>query len=221
LQFFCIINLLLNKISQIGDHIRIYVSEENDFFKNYQYKKFEKSPYFELGNDLWSGKSFLKKEILDSVNDIFNHINDEFYVGHIRGNDEYLGQNMENILRNSFWREQFENMKRFISSNPDKRVMICSQNQEICSYFEKEYKNVFCSDFTHKNLMMHNTYSDLSISDETYIEHAKEILIEMVLMHKAKKIFSLNTFTSNFILYGVVHNVHHKQIELKGEKLLV
>jgi hypothetical protein len=39
-----------------------------------------------------------------------------------------------------------------------------------------------------------------------YINHTREILVEMSMFAKCKKIISFNYFLSSFIVYGYVHN---------------
>jgi hypothetical protein len=57
---------------------------------------------------------------------------------------------------------------------------------------------------------MHRVYGYTDTKeDNIYIQHSKEIYSEMVSLKYAKKIFSVNHFPSNFVLYGILNNVNY------------
>lgn len=141
---------------------------------------------------------------------------------HARIPDDIMNSDLNKIFENDYYKVQIQKIQTHIENNPTIDFMICSNSESVKDFFLKN-KNVFFNKFS-TNFSMYNvksTHLNEFSNQDKFILHAKEILAEMASFADCKKIWSINTFYSNFITYGIVHNKHHKDWKSKNQELLV
>ena len=148
---------------------------------------------------------------LMSFSDSFVSGKKEIIGLHFRGGDDTLVSNIDEIINHSFWGGELKRMIKIIGEYPNNDIMICSLNKSVREYFSNKFENVFSPNIGCKELPFHNIVANNQILNnvENYINHSKEILAEMVSFRHCKKIYSFNTFPSNFVLYGILNNVNY------------
>jgi len=137
---------------------------------------------------------------------------------HIRTTDKLNNSSFDEILEDEFFREKIEKSFDFIEKNTENDIFIFSSNRNIKDYYHKNFSNVKFKDFS-VELPLHHSYNR-KIDEQKNILHSKEILSEMYLISKCEKIFTIGRNLSNFLTYGVCHNVHHKDWKNKFKNLI-
>jgi hypothetical protein len=169
----------------------------------------ENLPYFET--------QFVSEECLKISND-FVKSNDNLKSIHFRTSDYLNDSKFDKVMEDNFFRERVEDACNFIENNKDSKIMICSSNRYLRDYFVSNFKNTFYNNFDNE-LEMHHSYNK-NYDESVNIKHAQQIVAEMVLFSKCDKIFAVGKMMSNFLTYGVMHNVHHKNWETKMKNLI-
>jgi len=203
--------------------IQIWVRKKTDVLLEYvrNHKHISRS-----NRDMFSKKpnlefNIINQDIVDNSNELTS--NKKNLVGvHFRGGDNMLFTDIEYSLSHDFWGGEMKRVIDVINDHPDSEIMICSINKSICEYFSNMFSNVFFNTFEKNNLPMHNIIgnNDRPENVDMYINHSKDILTEMVSFSNCQKIFSFNTFSSNFILYGIINNKIFTEWEDKSKILI-
>ena len=199
----------------------IYIKKNDDEIKKFPFSDYSRHGLIYQSNIEFFSEQFIRRDILESTKKLVeNKVN---LVGiHLRISDEEMHMDLDGVLRNEYYHTQVSRIEEHIKNNPQDTFMICSSNHSIKSYITEKFNNTFSNEFT-TGLRMHNVmvhYGE-SQSQETYIKHSKEILSEMAAFAYCKHIWSVNTFLSNFITYGIVHNKFHTDWSSKNFKLLI
>jgi hypothetical protein len=186
-----------------------YVKEITNQLLNYQQDCFDRIGVRNLNTpDYYFHTQFLNKDVLAIADRMIEGRNNIIGV-HFRLNDYdiSLDTNIDIVLNNPDIKCNYEILNDLILKFKDKNFMICSNNISVREHYKSNFKNVFVNNFTH-NIQMYN-YEINSINKSDAITHSREILAEMSIFSKCEKIFTYSTFPSNFINYGVVHNVNY------------
>jgi hypothetical protein len=188
--------------------ILIYVDEVNDELLNYEFESYDR--YGVISDKTKSFEhQFLQKEILDIANDYLNGRTNINGI-HFRCNDVLLDSNLEDVINNDeFYGKNIKKLEDYLKNNADKLFMFASNNHSVKEYFISNHKNLFVNKFTYDDLKLHNIDAN-NRDDSINIAHSKEILAEMSLFKKCDVIYEINTFPSNFLTYGIIHNEIHK-----------
>lgn len=156
--------------------------------------------------------TLIKNDILLQSDKIVN--NKKNIIGiHFRGGDDTIYCGIDEIINHPYWGNEIKRVYKIIESHLENDIMVGSINRRVCEHLSKKYKNVFFNEFKNKDLPMHNIighYEKIN-NEDVYIEHAKNIISEMASFSRCLNIWSFNTFPSNFILYGIINNVHYSQ----------
>lgn len=164
--------------------------------------------------------NFYNKDVFEKAEEFISG-KKEIVTLHFRSGDELMTANFDQIIRNGFWGNQFEKSYKFIEQHMEFDVMVCSSNPNITKHFCEKYENVFSNKFSYPDLEMHRIYGYEDTKDDSiYIEHTKEIMAEMVSMMYSKRILSINHFSSNFILYGILNNINYTTWQDKLSNLI-
>jgi len=189
--------------------IQIWVKEKNNELDDFNYSNVTRYNIHNLTTHPKTKENLVNKDILE-LSEKFISERKNIVALHFRSGDTYMKSDINHIMQDSFWNEQFKKSYEFIETNSEYDVLICSSNSKVVDHFCEKYKNTFRSEFSNPNMPMHRIYGhDFQEDDSSYITHAKEIYSEMVSLKYAKKIFSVNHFSSNFVLYGILNNVNY------------
>ena len=204
--------------------IKIFVDKVNDELRNYEL------PIFDYWGFHRNSVGSYHPENLPSFN--YQFINEDIieiankFVGqktkiksiHFRCDDVYIPEDYKTVLMDEFYNSKMEPLFEFIETNSNEEIMICSNNRSIKEYFKKNFNNVFYNEFDY-DLHLHHSYN-LNYDEQININHAKQIVAEMTLFSKCDKIFTVNKILSNFLTYGVAHNLYHTNWEYKIKNLI-
>lgn len=196
--------------------IMTYVDNITDELLNYEHIYYDRVCLQRL-NGIPNEKHFLRDEILEIADNISGNVND-FNAVHFRVNDVFLFSTFEEILKDPIISEKIKGFDDLISKSKDEKFMICSNNKSINDYFLNKFDNTFCNKFTYE-IPMYNSIVD-ELDPQSSLQHSKEILAEMTLFRKAKTIYQINTSHSNFLLYGIYHNIHYENFKDKVNHLV-
>jgi hypothetical protein len=189
--------------------IQIYVKNNEDILKDFCYDNITRYNLHNLTENPLLIENFYNNEIIDISNNFISNKN-KLAVLHFRSGDAFWRSSLEDVKKDGFWGNQFEKSYNFIESHKDYDVMICSSNRQVVDHFCEKYSNAFKNEFSDNSLNMHRLYGhDFNEDDRRYIEHSKEILGEMISISHAQKAYSINHFSSNFILYGILNNINY------------
>jgi hypothetical protein len=188
--------------------VEVYVKHIDEFLKNYKLISYYRGHWnWYNDNDFKEfEKPFLTEDILKKTDELLKHDNKNICGIHFRVNDLNLNSSLDEIFKSDYYKESFKKIDNYISNNSDNRFMICSNNEHILkelSHYDNTFFNTFSFQIDKYNVI--KTHGN-KYDDEILILHAKEILAEMAAFSKCSEIISINTFPSNFISYGVIHN---------------
>jgi|688.fasta_scaffold18544_9 hypothetical protein len=214
-------DFLKDYIKIIDGGFHVYIKENDDEIRQFQFSDYSRHGLIYNSNIEFFSEQFIRQEILESTKKLVeNKVN---LVGiHLRIPDGEMHMELDGVLMNEYYRNQIVKIENHIQNNPQDIFMICSSNHSVKSYITKKFTNTFSNEFT-TGLRMHNIMAHYgqNHSQETYIQHSKEILSEMAAFAYCKHIWSVNTFLSNFITYGIIHNKFHTDWRSKNFKLLI
>lgn len=201
--------ILLEKIKKT---ILIFVDRVNDELLSYDFKPYDRTglPHIKQYKDK---TQFIQKDILDIASNYIG--NRKNFIGiHFRCNDTLLEASFEEVVNYEFYNNEVQKLENYLKSNTDTEIMLTSNNSSVKEYFKTRYNNIFTNKFTYSNLKFYNIDAVLR-DDSINILHSKEIIAEMTLFSKCKEIYGINTFPSNFLTYGIVHNEIYEDWESK------
>lgn len=200
--------------------IQIYIKKNKNILKDFSYENITRYNLHNLMDSPKLIENLYNNEILDISNNFVLKKNN-IAVLHFRSGDAFWRSSLEDVKKDGFWGNQFEKSYDFIESHKDYDVMICSSNRQVVDHFCEKYSNTFKNKFSNESLNMHRLYGhDFIEDDHKYIEHSKEILAEMISISQAKKSYSINHFSSNFVLYGILNNVNYSVLKDKISNLI-
>ena len=205
-------------------YMDVYCEKAPKPLLQYNPKRFGYTHFYEFGNDSILDQTFLRKDIIELSNDKFKELGDEFLVAQFRANDMLFDEKIDFFLnKENGHLDGIKNIELFVQNNRNKKIIVTSPNVNVAKYFNDKYDNVFRHEYKNKNLRLHNVYDSYTERklDSMYIEHAKEILSEMFIFSKSIGMRCINTFRSNFLLYGLVHNIHHRNEKYKNTSILL
>ncbi len=181
-----IIEIFYNK--SVGDKISSY--------KHLNYDIHETKNLSSLSNV----PNLIHSSITNKSKSKYSEYNNDICV-HIRVGDNDLTSSFQKIKSNNFYNDRFEELTQRISSEPNTKFFIFSDNIYVRNYFVENYDNCE-SDISEINTKVHNTRSN------EYDEGFKVVvnnLIEMCGMMYFKEIIRICTWKSNFTLYGEIN----------------
>ena len=191
------------------ESIQIWVKEGNHDLDELRYQNITRYNIHNITENPKLNEGLINQDILQISKKSIEEKNN-FVALHFRSGDELMKSNIDEVMKNGFWSSQFQKSYDFIENNSQSNVLVCSSNLRVVDHFCEKYNNVFSNNFSNPNIEMHRIYGYTDTKDDSiYIEHAKEIYAEMVSLKYAKKIFSVNHFSSNFVLYGILNNVNY------------
>ena len=207
-------------------YMDIYCEKSNITLLKYEPERFNHNDFIHFGNKKYLNKSFLQKDIIELSNQKFDFLGDDFIICQLRVSDMLLEKSFDEILTDQAYNapSMINSMMAFVESKKDKKIFFTSCNYNIAKYFKERYDNIYQNVYKHQDLRLHNVYDLYNTTDELdkkYIEHSKEILAEMHVFSKAIGMYCLAQWRSNYLLYGMVHNIHHKNSELQGTSLIL
>ncbi len=199
--------------------IMVYTKTITEELANFVHNYFDRTGLHHLNcPDYYFKKQFLNENILE-ISENFLTKKKEIVGVHFRVSDYDLTKDLEDLLSNTFYKDQLLKLEKFIINQENEQVMICSNNIFLKKYVIEKYSNTFYNEFTYDLKMSHNDYN--CIETEKLITHSREILAEMSIFSKCKSIYTINTFLSNFVTYGIVHNEYCLDWFSKNNKLIV
>lgn len=217
------VNGIMKEFIKLQNHnvIEVYVRNSDDFIKSYNIVSYMRSHWYAFMDKLHTiDRQFVNSQIIRSSENFL--LNKDKIIGiHFRTPDDVVNRNVDEILKMDYYGIVLQKLVNFLEKNNDKTYMICSNNEHIKNFIKEKLPNSFSYNFTH-NLKMHNVLnSHHQLPDEILVEHTKEIMIEMVSFKKCEKIYSVNTFPSNFVSYGIIHNEHNQPWNLNPDKIML
>lgn len=200
--------------------IQIYVKKNENILENFYYENITRYNLHNLTEHPKLIENFYNNEILEICNNFVSKRN-KIAVLHFRSGDAFWRSTLEDVKKDGFWGNQFQKSYDFIESHKDYDVMICSSNRIIVDHFCEKYTNTFKNEFSNNSLTMHRLYGhDFVEDDSRHIQHSKEILAEMISISHAQKSYSINHFSSNFVLYGILNNINYTNLREKISNLI-
>lgn len=199
----------------------LYVKNIDNFIETRNFTSYMRSHWnYAVGGLEVFDHQFVNQDIID-ISEKFIKDKDKIYGIHFRVPDGSLKSKVDEIFEMSYYGGELIRLLNFVKNNTDHNFMICSNNQNIIDLFEQNSSNVFSNKFLY-NLDKHNVLNTHhQISENILIEHTKQIMAEMVSFRKCLKIYSVNTFPSNFVSYGIIHNVHNQPWNENPNKILL
>jgi len=191
--------------------VEVYVKNKIDFVENYVPTSYSRSHWrYSSGDFKDFNVQFVQQEILNVVDRLFPK-NDSVFGIHFRLPDLGMILNLDEIKQLHLYGAELKKIENFLTKNTNQLFMVSSNNDNFLNYIKSNFGNVFINTFSN-SLEKHNLYKTYAnkIDTSILIQHTKEILTEMVMFSKCKKIYSVNTFPSNFVSYGYIHNKFYK-----------
>lgn len=208
-------------IKIIDGNFHVYTKNSEKELKNFKFYDYGRYGIVNNSDIEFFETQFVQDEILN-ISKNFLSDRKNIYGIHLRISDDIMHQTFDEIIQNSHYGPQINRVANFIEENQNTNFMVCSNNRDVKSFFFEKFQNIFCNSFT-TDLRLHNVISTHGYNQEReddYMTHSKEIIAEMVCFAKCKNIWSTNTFYSNYITYGIVHNEFHKTWSEKMYKLI-
>ena len=207
-------------------YIDIYCEKSDISLLGYEPNRFNYNEFSHFGNKTYLDKSFLQKDIIELSNQKFDLLGNDFIICQLRVSDMLLEKSIDEIFVDEAYNSpsMINSMMAFVESKRDKKIFFTSCNYGIAKYFKERYDNIYQHVYKHQDLRLHNVYDLYNTNDELdkkYIEHSKEILAEMHVFSKAIGMYCLAQWRSNYLLYGMVHNIHHENNDLHGKLLIL
>jgi molybdopterin converting factor small subunit len=192
----------------------IYVSEVHKDLKNYEsliyncHEMDTRQDLFPL-DEIPSSRQFLSSPVLDIGRKFLSSLKNNFKAINFRVNDEIVNFEVNELERK--YPSLFQRLYSFLESNEN--VLMCSNNKNIVKHITNNYPHTFVNQFTHEDISHTLSYNNSTSphSEEDYVLHAQEIAGEMYCFSQSKEILRLCTLGrhSNFLSYGLAHNIHY------------
>lgn len=200
-------------LTKIVEELNDYILPVYDYFGFYRnsFSSYNKSMLPNFDNQ------FLSKEVLEIANKFVNK--SQIKSVHFRTADFHNNVHHTEVLKDEFFKQKVDDACHFVEENNGEDIMICSSSKSVRDFFIKNFKNTFYNKFDNE-LALHHSY-DKNVDESINIHHAQQIAAEMFLFSKCDKIFTVGRNLSNFLTYGVNHNIHHKDWETKIKKLVI
>jgi hypothetical protein len=196
------------------------IDELNDYtLPVYDYYGFHRNAYTSYNPDMLPtfNYQFLSKYVLDIGNKFVSK--SQIKAVHFRSADYHNRVHYSEVFKDEFFKERTDFACQFIEENKNEDIMICSSSKSIRDFFIKNFNNTFYNEFD-TELELHNSYNK-NFDESTNIHHTQQIAAEMFLFSKCDKIFTVGKSLSNFLTYGVNHNIHHNNWETKIKNLII
>jgi hypothetical protein len=201
----------LNGYKKIIDgNFHIYTTNSEDELKNFKFYDYGRHGMLYNSDIEFFDTQFVTDEII-KMSEFFLLNRNNIYGIHLRISDDIMHQTYNQIIENGHYGPQLNRVMKYIEENQNTQFMVCSNSRDIKSTFLNRFGNIFCNEFS-SDLRLHNviaTHGYDKDKENEYITHAKEIIAEMVCFAKCRNIWSTNTFYSNYVTYGIVHNEFH------------
>lgn len=149
---------------------------------------------------------FINQDIINLSNKICTE--EKLKAIHIRTTDTLNNSTFDDLIKDDFFKNRIEKSFQFIEKNTKEKVIILSSNKDIKKYYSQHFPNVIFNTFTN-DLPLHHSYNR-KVDENINVNHAKEILAEMIILSKCDKIFTISRNLSNFLTYGIFHNKYHR-----------
>lgn len=187
----------------------VFVKQKDDFIDNFQEISYYRS-HWDWCRDrfIQFDTQFLKNDIIEISNNFLSN-KDNFKGIHFRISDDYSHTDVNHIKTLPYYGNELIKLEKYLKNHKSELFMVCSNNIDLLSHLSKNHDNIFVNDLTY-NLRRHNLFKNYNgvVENEILIDHTKQILAEMVCFRHCEKIYSANTFPSNFVSYGIIHNIH-------------
>lgn len=185
----------------------------------YDYNGFHKNSYSSYNPNMLPtfNHQFLSEEVLNIGNKFVSK--SQIKAIHFRTGDYYNNIHYSEILKDEFFKERIHFAGKFIEENKNEDIMICSSSKSVRDFFIENFNNTFYNKFDTK-LDLHHSY-DKNFDELTNIRHTQQIAAEMFLFSKCYKIFTVGKSLSNFLTYGVNHNIHYNEWETRIKNLIL
>lgn len=194
-------------VSEIVDELKTYEAKIYNFF-NFRYNSKFVFPNWQT--------QFLSDEVLRiKDNFIKKHNVENFYWLQVRVSDAdgQMFLPLEDLIQ-SDW---FILVDKWIQKNLDNTIVISSSHLLLRDYFAEKYSNVLFNKFSSN---IDRTLCLGPIQNESeMILHTQEMAAEMAMISHAKKLFRGGYQTSNYLTYGIMHNIHYNSFEEKYPNL--
>ncbi len=198
--------------------IKIFLTKMIDELNNYTLPVYD---YFGLHRNSYSSYNvdmlppfnhqFLSEEVINIGNKFVSK--PQIKAIHFRTGDSEINLQYNELLDDAFFKQSAELASNFIEENKNEDIMICSNNRSMQTFFTENFNNTFYNKYDTK------TYNkDFEESNNIY--QTQQIAAEMFLFSKCDKIFTVSRSLSNFLTYGVNHNIHHTNWETKIRNLI-
>lgn len=205
--------------------IKIYVSEIINELIDYELPVFDYFGFHRNSYNVYNpeklpdfSRQFISEEVLNIANKFVDN-QQKINAIHFRCGDSENYLNYDEVIKDEFFKTRAKLACEFIESNPNNEIMVCSSNKNVRDYFCDNFKNTFYNKFDN-DLELHYSYNKL-FDESINIRHAQQIVSEMTLFSKCDKIFTIGRSLSNFLTYGVAHNIHHNNWQTKIKDLII
>lgn len=198
--------------------IEIWVSEIVDELKSYEAKiynffNFKYNSKFVFPN--WKTQ-FFSDEVLKIKDNFIKTLGvEDFYWLQVRVSDAD-GQ-MFLPLENLMEKDWFVLIDKWIEKNLDKTIIISSSHLLLRNHFAEKYRNVLYNKFSSN--IDRTLHLDPYQNESDMILHTQEMAAEMAMIAHSKKLFRGANQTSNYLTYGIMHNIHYSTFEEKYPNL--
>ena len=184
----------------------------------YDYFGFHRNAYLSYNPNMLPTftHQFLSKEVLDISNKFVDK--PQIKAVHFRSDDYHNRVHHSEVFKDEFFKQKTDLACQFIEENKNEDIMICSSSKSVRDFFIDNFSNTFYNKFD-SELELHNSY-DKNFDESINIRHAQQIAAEMFLFSKCDKIFTVGKSLSNFLTYGVGHNIHHNDWKTRIKNLI-